>query len=95
MNTMQTITEVTLFTSLGCPGNTGRNSEGVRQGAVGGKGCGLTAGGRGCGQRRGGGRGHGRGSVCGGGQATTSGRGRDRSTGKSRGGRCAEPSSLP
>ena len=28
MNTMQTITEVTLFTSLGCPGNTGRNGEG-------------------------------------------------------------------
>ena len=102
MNTMQMITEVTVFTSLGCPGNMGRNGEGVRQGAVGRKGCGLTAGGRGCGQGggggRGGGRGRGRGRGGGGGVrgwGRGGGRGCGRSAGKSRGGKRAEPSSLP
>ena len=74
MNTMQMITEVTLFTFLGCPDNTGTNGEGVRQGAVGGKRCGWTAGGGGRGRGRGGGRGRGQGRGGGGGGR---GRGRD------------------
>ena len=82
---MQMITEVTVFTSLGCPGNTGRNGEGVRQGAVGGKGRGLTAGGRGRGQGGGGGRGHGRGRGGGGGGHGW-GRGVGRGRGRGRGG---------
>ena len=94
MNTMQMITEVTVFTSLGCPGNTGRNGEGVHQGAVGGKGCGLTAGGRGSGQGRGGGRGRGQGGSGrrgrrqgrGGGRGRGQGRGGGRGCGQGRGG---------
>ena len=68
--------------------------KGRGQGRGGGRGCGW---GRGCGggQATTSGRGRGWGKGCGGGQATTSGRGRGHSAGKSRGGKRAEPSSLP